>query len=54
MHIMERWRERKAEHAMESDGLEGEECGLNKVDVQDRVKWRRLVWEHTSLPIIRG
>jgi len=23
------------------------QCGLNKVDVQDWVKWRRLVWEHT-------
>ena len=26
------------------------ECGLNKVDSQDFVKWRTLVWEHHDQP----
>ena len=24
------------------------DCGLNKVDASDWIKWRRLVWESTS------
>jgi len=26
------------------------ECGLNKVDVQDWVNWRRLLWDPTNQP----
>ena len=27
--------------------MEKDECGLDKVDVQDQVKWSRLTWELT-------
>jgi len=29
------------------------DCGLSKVDAQDQIKWRRLVWEPTGQPPLK-